>query len=102
MTRKKFIKSMMGAGMSRNLANGCARVVQEAGRDYYRTEGDLLTFHRRDFGNVLAYPDIINTCRCGHNHYIACRRPMVITKIKPITVSLVADSFYPLGGGGND
>lgn len=55
MKRKKFIKMLMWAGMSRNDATDCAKLTQEAGRSYFRVLGDLLNFHRQDFGNPLAW-----------------------------------------------
>ena len=49
MKRKKFIKMLMWAGMSRNNAAECASLTQAARRSYFRVLGDLLTFHRDKF-----------------------------------------------------
>lgn len=72
MKRKKFIKMLMSAGMSRNDANDCATLAQDAGRPYFWVLGDLLNFHRRDFGNTLAWLRIRYTIIHGHNSP-ACR-----------------------------
>lgn len=66
MTRKKFIKMLMHAGMPRNDAADCATLAQEAGRDYNRVCGDLLNFHRRDFGNPLAWMKMRGTIIHGY------------------------------------
>lgn len=49
MTRKKFIKMLMGAGMQRNDAADCAQLAQEAGRAYFPVLGDLLNYHLQHF-----------------------------------------------------
>lgn len=49
MKRKKFIKTLMWAGMSRNNAEECATLAQDAGRPYYKVLGDLLNHHREKF-----------------------------------------------------
>lgn len=67
MTRKKFIKMLMWAGMSRNDAADCATLVQDAERPYYWVLGDLLNFHRQDFGNPLAWKKIRYTIIHGYN-----------------------------------
>lgn len=72
MKRKKFIKMLMSAGMSRNDAADCATLAQDAQRPYYWVLGDLLNFHRLDFGNNLAWLKIRYTIIHGHNSP-ACR-----------------------------
>ena len=67
MKRKKFVKMLMHAGMSRNDAADCATLAQEAGRPYIYVLGDLLNFHRRDFGNPLAWLKLRRTIIHGHN-----------------------------------
>lgn len=49
MTRKKFIKMLMWAGMQRNDAADCAKLAQEAGRAYFHVLGDLLIYHNQHF-----------------------------------------------------
>ena len=49
MTRKKFVKMLMWAGMQRNDAAACAQLVQEAGRDYFHVLGALLCHHNQHF-----------------------------------------------------
>ena len=49
MTRKKFIKMLMWAGMQRNDAAACAQLAQEAGRAYFHVLGDLLNHHHQHF-----------------------------------------------------
>jgi hypothetical protein len=65
--RKKFVKMLMGAGMSRNDAADVAQLAQEAGRPYFNVMGDLLNFHRQDFGNPLAWMKMRHTIIHGHN-----------------------------------
>lgn len=67
MTRKKFIKMLMWAGMSRNDAADCATLAQNAERPYFWVLGDLLNFHRQDFGNPLAVPEVRRTIIHGYN-----------------------------------
>ncbi len=67
MKRKKFVKMLMGAGMSRNDAADVALLAQEAGRPYFKVMGDLLNFHRQDFGNPLAWMKMRHTIIHGHN-----------------------------------
>ena len=95
--RKKFIKMLMGAGMSRNDAADCAALAQDANRPYNLVEGDLLNFHRQDFGNPLAWTKMRNTIIYG---YGSNPRRVVMNYLRE--VSLVAAGGYPLGGGGND
>lgn len=66
MKRKKFIKMLMHAGMSRNDAADCATLSREARRPYYWVLGDLLNFHRQDFGNPLAWIKMRYTIIHGH------------------------------------
>lgn len=66
MIRKKFIKMLMHAGMSRNDAADCATLSREARRPYYWVLGDLLNFHRQDFGNPLAWIKMRHTIIHGH------------------------------------
>ena len=49
MTRKKFVKHLMAAGMARNDAAECATLAQDAGREYSKVLGDLLNHHRARF-----------------------------------------------------
>ena len=49
MTRKKFVKMLMWAGMQRNDAAACAQLAQEAGRAYFYVLGDLLNYHNQHF-----------------------------------------------------
>lgn len=49
MNRKKFIKMLMCAGMSRNNAAECAQLAQEAQRPYFKVLGDLLVYHSAKF-----------------------------------------------------
>jgi hypothetical protein len=67
MTRKKFIKMLMWAGMSRNDAADCATLAQEAERPYFWVLGDLLNWHRQDFGNPLAWKKMRRTIIHGYN-----------------------------------
>lgn len=67
MKRKKFIKMLMWAGMSRNDAADVAQLAQEAGRPYFKVLGELLNFHRQDFGNPLAWAKMRYTIIHGHN-----------------------------------
>lgn len=66
MKRKKFIKMLMHAGMARNDAADCATLAQDARRPYYYVLGDLLNFHRRDFGNPLAWLKMRRTIIHGY------------------------------------
>ena len=52
MTRKRFIKLLMWAGMSRNDAAICAEMARNAGRPYFKVLGDLLNWHRPQFKNM--------------------------------------------------
>ena len=67
MTRKKFIKMLMWAGMSRNDAADVAALAQDAKRPYFWVLGDLLNWHRQDFGNPLAWLKIRRTVIHGYN-----------------------------------
>jgi hypothetical protein len=67
MTRKKFIKMLMWAGMSRNEAAKAAALAQEARRPYFNVLGDLLTFHRHHFGYPLAWLKIRYTILYGYH-----------------------------------
>lgn len=123
MTRKKFIKMLMSAGMSRNDAADCATLVQDAERPYFWALGDLLNFHRQDFCNPLAVPSVRRTIIHGYNDpycrfcraiaeenkrravqkanaYLTGQRELRTPRIvKVFDVSLVASGGYPLGGG---
>lgn len=67
MTRKKFIKMLMWAGMHRNDAADCATLAQEAGRPYFGVLGDLLNFHRPRFSDPLVWPNVRHTIIHGHD-----------------------------------
>lgn len=68
MTRKKFIKLLMWAGMSRNDAADCAALAQDAGRPYFKVLGDLLNYHRPQFKYMtLAWLKIRYTIIHGYN-----------------------------------
>lgn len=71
MTRKKFIKMLMWAGMSRNDAADCATLAQEAERPYFWVLGDLLNWHRQDFGNPLAWMKMRHTIIHGYNSQVS-------------------------------
>lgn len=72
MKRKKFIKMLMWAGASRNDAADYATLAQNAGRPYFWVLGDLLNWHRQDFGNPLAWKKIRRTIIHGYNS-VVCR-----------------------------
>lgn len=55
MTRKKFIKTLMGEGMSRNDATVCASLARAAARPYLLASSDLLCFCRPHFGTTEAW-----------------------------------------------
>lgn len=67
MTRKKFIKMLMWAGMSRNDAADAATLAQDAERPYFYVLGDLLCFNRPHFGDPLAWLKIRHTIIHGRN-----------------------------------
>ena len=68
MTRKKFIKALMGAGMPRNDAADVAVLAQDARREYSQVLPDLLDHHRQDFGNSLAWDIMRPTIIHGYGH----------------------------------
>lgn len=90
MKRKKFIKMLMWAGMSRNDAAGCAKLTQKAGRSYFRVLGDLLNFHRQDFGNPLAWLRMRYTII--HGYPVEPHR--FYTKIDPVDAIIDAHALY--------
>ena len=68
MTRKRFIKLLMWAGMSRNDAAICAELARNAGRPYFYVLGDLLNWHRPQFKNMdLAWLKVLHTISYGPN-----------------------------------
>lgn len=68
MKRKRFIKLLMWAGMSRNDAAMCAELAKNAGRPYLYVLGDLLNFHRPQFKNMaLAWLKVRYTIIHGYN-----------------------------------
>lgn len=104
MTRKKFIKMLMWAGMARNNAAECAQLAQEARRPYFNVLGDLLTYHRAKFKQHYVLDDrrIRTAIIHGTNSmvYKLLYGAMVIREI--YEVSLVAAGGYPLGGLANE
>ena len=70
MKRKRFIKLLMEAGMSRNDAADCAALTQNAGRSYFKVLGELLNFHRHQFNHralCISWLKIRHTVIHGHN-----------------------------------
>lgn len=66
MTRKKFIKALMGAGASRNDAADCAALTRDARREYSQVLPDLLNHHRQDLCNSLAWDNMRATIIHGY------------------------------------
>jgi hypothetical protein len=103
--RKKFIKMLMWAGMSRNDAAGCAELAQASGRSYFRVLGDLLNFHRQDFGNPAALLRMLYTITHGypvqpHRFYTKIDERDSIKDAQALYDSAVAVSAKPGAGGG--
>lgn len=92
MTRKKFIKMLMWAGMSRNDAADCATLAQDAQRPYFWVLGDLLNWHRQDFGNPLAWIRMRRTIIHGYNTPV-CRFYREIDEAHTLKDDRVADAI---------
>lgn len=122
MTRKQFIKQLMGAGMTRNNAADCATLAQNAARPYLHVLGDLLNYHRPHFNNALFWLKMRHTIIHGHNtpagrffanldevhsmgndavhQAIVAGMAKKSVTVKITDVSLVPSGGYPIGGGG--
>ena len=99
MTRKRFIKLLMEAGMSRNNAAECAMLAQEAERPYTKVLGDLLTYHRAKFKQRYVLDDRRVHTAIVHGTNSAVYKLLYGHFCLPIyEVSLVQSGGYPIRG----
>ena len=99
MTRKRFIKLLMEAGMSRNNAAECATLAQEAQRPYTKVLGDLLTYHRAKFKQHYVLDD--RRVHAAIVHGTNSRAYKLLhgsVTLSIFDVSLVPSGGYPIGG----
>jgi hypothetical protein len=99
MTRKKFVKMLMEAGMSRNNAAECAKLAQEAQRPYTKVLGDMLTYHRAKFKQHFVLEDRrVHAAIIHGTNSMAYKVLCGIAYIRPpiYEVSLVQNGGYPL------